>query len=774
MMVGSAVRWIAAFSAVFWSAGIRTAMGQESLADLAVFREGCQALADERFESARDRFLECWKLLGERDSPGPENGFVAARLLETLARGGDADEAIDWFGEHEGAIDSGGHYWVAVAFQKAERYAEAASHYQVHLASAAAPRSDALLNLAVCLTRDGEGAQAHELLSAAPSPESPEERLRHAQIAAADGDHDDSFRIAGSLTFEEVGADLILPLMRLRAALQLHLGDRKAAAEVLYEGLEAAGDSETARRGFVLLEVLLGDDLPKDLAFRISEWEKKSGTPLAEVARLFRIILLGNPETRTADLRQFAGQTGDPALKLEAGVRLGEAAEGTPGIDPELLTRLDFAMADQAFRAGRFGEAAGLFSSFAELLSGESAARNRYNAAIAALRNNDPEEFARQEEACRASDPRSPYLVDLGYVGGLYFASRGEVAAFDRLNSFVLENPDHPANVNARLALAEIHLNQAPARPAAAREISESLATRPLTLAQSERLDYITIWIDLIEGNSSDLLRRAAEFVSSWPSSVYRAEVLMILASEHYRRKSRAEAAAIFHQVATEFPKSAFALPAKFFEAKSLPPEEATLERWRVLAGEGGPLSREAAHELALLLLSLDRFGEAREALEKLVQETGDTEPLHFAAMADLGYACYLEGLAGGRNSEALEEAAKRFTTLSNLVAAPAFWRYQASVRRGKCLEALGKDPVALEIYRSIVEETRSSGSPLSPSEAEWVFRAGFAAIELLGSTGDWATAIRIADTLSEKSGPRSIEATRLAERLRLQHWIWD
>lgn len=781
MKAGSAIRLTSLLAAAaLGSAGTLTA--QEGLTDLPSFREGCRALADERFDTAKTRFLECWDLLAEREVSGPENGFVAARLLESFVRGGESAAAIDWHTGHEAVLDPTSQYWLALALQQQERYAEAIPHYQNHLTGSVEPRSSARLDLAICLTRSGSPDDAWDLIAATDLPTNPAERLRHAQIAAAAGRSEEALAIAGAIVKEGSGVDpgLVLPLLRLRAALHLRLNDRAAAAEVLYTGIESAADPSTIRRAFVLMEALFPEGPPPGLGERLDQWEKRTDSPLSEAAALFRIILLGKEAGRATALRAFTERSPSPALLLEARLRLGEAGDpeapalGDDDPAPDLLERLDHVMADAAFREGRYGEAAGLFASFSELLSGESAARNRYNAAIAALKNNDPAAFAEHEKACQANDPRSPYLVDLGYLGGLYFASRGDATAFDRLSAFVLENPDHPANVDARLALAEIHLNQAPARAASAREISEGLSTRPLTLDQSERLDYIAIWIDLIEGNSSDLLRRAGEFVSSWPSSNYRAEVLMILASEHYRRKSRDEAAAIFRQVATEFPDSPFALPAKFFEAKSLPPSAEALARWQALADEEGPLSREASHEMALLQVTLDRFTEARATLERLIDSTPEGEPLRFAAMADLGYTCYLEGLAGREKTEALEEAARRFATLSNLTTAPAFWRYQAAVRRGKCLEALDKDTVALEIYRSIVEETRSLVAPLSPGEIEWVFRAGFAAIDLLGTGRDWASAIRIADTLSEKNGPRSIEATRLAERLRLQHWIWD
>jgi tetratricopeptide (TPR) repeat protein len=201
------------------------------------------------------------------------------------------------------------------------------------------------------------------------------------------------------------------------------------------------------------------------------------------------------------------------------------------------------------------------------------------------------------------------------------------------------------------------------------------------------------------------------------------------------------------------------------------------LAKWRALIEAKGPFANEAAHELGLLFLSLDRFDEARSELDRVLERLPADSPLRFAVMADLAYAAYLEALAAGKDPAKLTEAAGQFAALASTEGAPAFWRYNAAVRRGKCVEALGKPSIALEIYRSIVEETRSGpaeNGALLPEETAWVFRAGFAAIEILNAEKNWAGAIEVADALAGKSGPRAIEATQLAEKLRLKHWVWD
>jgi hypothetical protein len=81
-------------------------------------------------------------------------------------------------------------------------------------------------------------------------------------------------------------------------------------------------------------------------------------------------------------------------------------------------------------------------------------------------------------------------------------------------------------------------------------------------------------------------------------------------------------------------------------------------------------------------------------------------------------------------------------------------------------------------VYRSLLAATTlRSLTPIRSATSdsnEWVFRAGFSAIEILREQKDWKPAIQIADTLARKDGARAIEASRLAEQMRLKHWVWE
>lgn len=783
----------AAALAVVLLAAPRGAAAQDSLADLHDFREGCQALADERFETAVQHFEACWKVIEESESGDAEENFVAGRLLEALVRDGATPAAIEWVREHPLLRPSPEtSRWIALAFQKEERFDEAADYYNLYLSAVPDAGNTANINRAICLARSGKAGAAFELVHGLVTPASPAETLRLAQISAAAARYPEALDyLAGIAPADAADPALRFPLGQLRTSIQLRTGQRAAAFTTVYQLIDTAPDAAGARLAFLLLEELVADGrVPADLPGRLAAWEATTDFAGREAAALFRPLLLPGAEDVRETLRLLSENLVDPDIREECRLRLAglesrPAGNGTTSAEiaagslaPDILDRLDFSEARATYRSRAFVEAARRFIELADSQIGEERSRNLYNAAVAALQNDDGAAFAAYEAALALNNPRSHFLADLGYLGGLYFAAKGDPLAFERLNAFTRENPDHPANVEAQLALAEIHLNQAPARPQAAREIFDGLRTRPLTLTQSERLDYTSIWVELTDNNAPELVRRAEEFIKDWPSSAYLPEVVMLLASEYYQLKNPAAAGEYFALVASRFPDSPYADTARFFDAASSPADDGTIKKWRDLIAAGGAFTAEARHELGLLYLSIDRFAEARTEFDWLVANLPPDSDLRFSAMADLGFASYLEALAEDKDPAKLEEAANVFAALSGNAAAPAFWRYNAAVRRGKCLEALGRDSIALEIYRSIVDERRTNpvepegGLPLQ--ETEWVFRAGFAAIDILTAEKNWAGAISVADALSDKSGPRAIEATRLAERLRLKHWVWD
>jgi hypothetical protein len=103
------------------------------------------------------------------------------------------------------------------------------------------------------------------------------------------------------------------------------------------------------------------------------------------------------------------------------------------------------------------------------------------------------------------------------------------------------------------------------------------------------------------------------------------------------------------------------------------------------------------------------------------------------------------------------------------------FWKNQASVYKGLSLEKLEDADHALEIYYDVVSREPESGLKNGEApEFTWYYRAGFAAISLLEKRQQWKAAVRLADKLALTSGLRAAEAAEMANRLRLEHFVWE
>ncbi len=765
------------------------ALCQESLADLPSFRQGCIALEDRRFETATALFEKTWQTLKEGEAGEAEKDFVTSRILRSLVENGSHSEALLWLRENPPVSPSSQtSLRAAQVFQAEELFAEAAESYKKLIAKGITLDPRLALNYAICLARSDEPEAALNIIKLLPPPDSIEETIRRAQISAGAGQHKAALNLLDQVVVDEKESpELRLPTLQTRIYSLEHLGRNTEAVEVVSRLIQSAKTSEEALIAFLILEQTVTGKSISGLKGKMQQWSEDHNHPAAPTIALFNLLWFSPPDELVSRLQKLKSETEEKPIVAEIELRLAitntEETLSSVSIesiynDADLAARYDFLRTSSFFDEDQFEKAAERFLSAANRLSGQSRSASLHNGAIGLLRAGDWKKFATVQQRLQEIDPISPLNSELEFLQGLNLASRGEPTAYEILSQFVGDNPNHDRFVEAQLAMAEIQLNQAPARPKAARDIFDQLQSRPLTLIQQERLDYLSIWASLMAAESEPRLELTDNFLTNWPNSVYFAEVCMLEASHYYELKRRDLAKERFTQISTQFPNSEYARIARFFAAKSTARSESTIAEWTPIIEEGSELSPYASHELGLLYLSLNRFEDAKAAFEEIISEKNAPESLLYAVQADLGFAWYSEALTNDKHPGQLKKAAELFTTLSSSTQAPALWRYSAAVRRGKCLEALGSEDIALEIYRSIVDETGDSDSLLLPElsidELDWVFRAGFSAITLLKEREDWAAAIRVADSLAERDGSRSFEATRLARSLRLKHWVWE
>jgi len=779
------LRLICLITACF--AFLSTIQGQDSLADLPSFQKGCVALEKKDFASGATSFEKTWNIIAEGDAGVTEQNLVASRLLKCWVSDGKSDHAVIWLHQNREQFQPGSesNFWIARALQNEERYAEAARYYSTLVkANSSLPR-DLISNYAWCLDRSGNPALALETLEAAFDPATDQDRIARAQMAF------DSGRFTKAQNYLAPVFPRINGLSphwqffarKLRAKSLSKINQGKLAISEILSWIQELDQPEQIYRAFALLrEIALPND-SKTIIGQLNEWENSKNSPTnLKIAAEYTKTILTKPSIE--GLKEFIDKHQQHPLANEARIALLQLDPNhgqTLTIDelhPDLIARFRYTEATQSFQKKAFQQAILKFEAAAVSKNGKERQRALYNTAVVALYSDDEDLFEKLRKQLLEFDEKAPEIGDLLYLTGLHYASEGSGKAFDALNKFVRNFPNHSSLIEAELALAEIHLNQVPPRPQSAREIFNKLLQRPLTLTQTERLDYTAVWTESIAQNPVKMIALADRFLEDWPNSDSRAEVSMLLGTAYYRRGDQHDARKIFLQIARDNAQSEFAGPARFFAAKTSPPNEDALQEWTDIINLKGPLSQSARHEKGLLLLTMNRYGEARERFNEVIEKETPESGLRIAAMSDLGFAWYIEALANERDKVMLGMAANVFGQISRLREANRAWRFQSAVRRGKCIEALGNLSVALEIYDSIVAESNDTdlffGVESPVQENEWRYRAGFSAIEILESKDDWLGAIKMADALSKKNGPRAIEAARHADLLRLKHWIWE
>ena len=588
---------------------------------------------------------------------------------------------------------------------------------------------------------------------------------------------------------------------------------QEAARFALADALLASGQSAAARDLLLALvgdpnaENFLAETFPRleDAGFLRDEagrellvdWAEGEGGAAAYARHYLGLALLeqnADPEggikalEAAADL-PFEHPVRNPSLiKLaEAYAAGGRSTEALAvledlqenGGDPTLAAQSRFIAGLGSFQAGEFEAAHLAFLDSARRLGGDRGRKERalFNAALAALRGDDPETARQVLASYSEEEPEEGKdlvaRLELERALGLA-ASRTEGAA-EVLNTFLEKFGDRPEAGAAKIALAELQLLEFPPRYQRARDHLESARTHQLDPMTAERADYVAVWIAGGEDENAPLAEAAGRFLQNWPDSEHAPEVRMKLAEAYFRAEDFPNAQTEFELLAARHPDSPLAEPALFFAGRS-----------------------------ALSLLSQDGLDRAIEIWGELVRRDGKLAP----------HARYYQAIATRRSGQS-EEALKVLDGLLAEKEIPPGIRREASLAKGETvLQSKADDPVKLEEATRLLKEVlleegigraetcrvsyllarlqESAGDreaalatcyealgsdlpkDLDPPGYHHYFRTGFHLVSLLGKAERWEAAVAVAERMAQVGGDRSEEARILAERLRLEHFIWE
>jgi tetratricopeptide (TPR) repeat protein len=637
-------------------------------------------------------------------------------------------------------------------------------------------------------------AEAEKLLATAP--EGPARALLRGRAAFAQGHSGEALRdIEPLASVASLPEPLRVSARNLQARIKAAAGQNAEAARALIEFVQQNPDStqlsavlltlhDIGGFGIEGVEKLLVDwtgsqhlALANAASYALGVAHHERGRIEPAVAALNR-HLAGDPDGATAResrlrLAQMALEKHDAPATLEEVARLKD--EGT---SPAWQSRSEFLAGLAESLAERFAEAAGHFEAAAALTPDPDAALAAHtNAAIAAIQtgSSDVDRWLRPLKSYPETHLR------LLLERGLLEAAMNDADASSSLETFLAAAPaNHPRAVEAHVALAELALDRSPPLFSAARQ--HSLAAGKVAAGPwVERIAWLTIWMDELDGRMGTAIDGGRAFLNRHPNSKWRPSVHLKLAELLGRVGDWTGAVNQYRALATEEDDDTeLAARALYLAgiAESAIPSPDSLDRaidfWRDAAKADEAMTFPARFRQAMAKARLGDTDEALKQLEGLLASKPPPSPAQRQAVLCARGELFLR--PGEKSPPQPQAAAAAFDQVAQDPATPTALKYQALCRKADSLRRLGRADDALAVYTEAAQPVLGTFAEESPpvNELTWPLRAGFSAFSLCSERGDWKTALDLAIHLAQTPGPHAARAKDFANRIRLEHFLWE
>jgi tetratricopeptide (TPR) repeat protein len=435
-------------------------------------------------------------------------------------------------------------------------------------------------------------------------------------------------------------------------------------------------------------------------------------------------------------------------------------AAGSPEIEAQLL------LAKNLFDQQDFPAAAIAFDRAAQSLQGTARNNALFNAATTHLLAHDEEEFKSITVAA------SPALrANLFLEQALFTAKQQPDQALPLLDRFIVDHPNHPRLLEARLAMAFCALEQIPPATSMAKALLDTIENEK---NYADQIILAKIQLSAATQNHPQTIALCQQFLSTYPDSPQNAKVTLTLGSALYQNGDLNDARQTLQRLEKTHPDQA--APALLIAARAAArtgtPQSLAeaIELFDKIIQSHTPLATFAALEKARTLIdtkSPAALLQATNELEALVPKLSQNSRLQITAGLLRMEALYaLGGSDPARHEQGL-------TLQENLLKNEELSdddRNRICYFRGLTLEQLNQADQALETYYQVIE----SATPKNPAHWDFFERCGFNAIALLEKQQRWESAIALANRLARFPSPRAKEAAERANRLSLEHMILD
>lgn len=440
---------------------------------------------------------------------------------------------------------------------------------------------------------------------------------------------------------------------------------------------------------------------------------------------------------------------------------------------PKLKDRASYLRGFLLAKELRYEEALTAFN-FARLSSSSDiSSAASINAGIMSLLSSNLEAF---EKIASSHDKQKNLRTSLLLERALWKSSIGDVSGRSDLESFIIANPDHPRENEARLALAAACVDIAPADLVLAKAQLELISTRLTTEPDQLVITRIGIRAEELAQEWATVITTAESYINSFPNSPNVPSIMLKKGQALYHNEDFNASRRVFQEIANKYPDSPLKLYADFYAAMAArlggttQSREECISMFQAIIDSSHPLSSEARIQQSRMLIDLRRYKEAEKALTPL-QKNAQVSLRRDAGIL-LADCLHRQGAI---DSSKYQEAVNIYNNLLAEKNLSPSWNHRIHYLRGQTYESMKLRGKALDSYLDVILRVDKANPTANASEEWfWFYRCGFKALAMLEADQRWEAAVKLARRIAAFKGPRAEEAEKRAINLANTHMIWE
>ncbi len=396
------------------------------------------------------------------------------------------------------------------------------------------------------------------------------------------------------------------------------------------------------------------------------------------------------------------------------------------------------------------------------------------NAGIMALKASNLLAFEQIVDSAEDSKVKASLALERA----LWRCAASDIQGRNDMDAFIMANPGHPRENEARLALAAACVNIAPPDITLAKAQLEIISPRMQEATQQAQITRIRIRAESLLQEWQTAAQIAENFLAKFENSPLSANIQFKCGEAYYHNEDFNKARRIFQNFGEKYPENALTPYAKFYEAMSArlggtaQSREECITMFQNIIESKHALAAEARIQQSRVLIDLERYTEAESALKPLMTNK-NISPEEQLGSGVLMADCLQRQSLG--NSEKIIQAVTIYNELLKIENLSPAWIHRIHYLRGQAYEGMKKTSEAFKSYYSVIIAGQAPDDPQAKREEWfWFYRCGFKALAMLEDTGRWEASVKVAKRIASFNGPRKEEADKRAKDLARKHMIWS